>query len=66
MGFGMTVISRRLASDRLRSGSLVEIHVADASLERQFNIVWHKNKYLGPSLQQLIDVCAQYGRSMED
>lgn len=66
MGFGMTVISRRLASERLRSGRLVEIHVADASLERQFTIVWHKNKYFGASLQQFIDVCAQYGRSITE
>lgn len=64
MGFGMTVISRRLASERLRSGSLMEIRVTDASLERQFSIVWHKNKYLGTSLQQFIDICAQYGRSI--
>ncbi|MCD8356746.1 MAG: LysR family transcriptional regulator [Clostridia bacterium] len=66
MGFGMTVISRRLASERLRSGRLVEIHVADASLERQFTIVWHKNKYFGTSLQQFIDICAQYGRNITD
>ena len=66
MGFGMTVISRRLASERLRAGSLVEVHVADASLERQFSIVWHKNKYLSNGLQQFIDICARYGRSIEE
>ncbi|MDD6985972.1 LysR family transcriptional regulator [Butyricicoccus porcorum] len=62
MGFGMTVISRRLASDRLRSGALTEIHVADAELNRQFSIVWHKNKYLGKSMKQFIEVCSQYGK----
>ena len=62
MGFGMTVISRRLAIERLRSGSLVEIPVADATFERQFHIVWHKNKYLSDGMQQFIEICKQYGK----
>ena len=63
MGFGMTVISRRLAEARLRAGSLTEIRVSDAEFERQFSVVWHKNKYLTPSMKQFIDVCLQYGRT---
>lgn len=62
MGFGMTVISRRLASERLRAGTLVEIHVADAALERQISIVWHKNKYLTNSMKQFIEICSMYGK----
>lgn len=62
MGFGMTVISRRLAAERLRTGSLIEIYVSDAELSRQFSVVWHKNKYLGNSMQQFIELCHQYGR----
>lgn len=62
MGFGMTVISRRLASERLRTGVLTEIRVTDAELNRQFRIVWHKKKYLGSSIKQFIDVCSQYGK----
>ena len=49
----MTVISRRLAEQRLASGSLIELRVTDMSLERQFSVVWHKNKYKSNSLQQL-------------
>ncbi len=62
MGFGMTVISRRLAAERLRSGSLIELYVSDAELSRQFSVVWHKNKYLSNSMQQFIELCHQYGR----
>lgn len=61
MGFGMTVISRRLASERLRSGALTELRVADAELNRQFHIVWHKNKYLSESMKQFINTCARCG-----
>lgn len=60
MGFGMTVISRRLAAERLKNGSLIELRVSDAALERQFCIVWHKNKYLTNSLQQFIELCHKY------
>lgn len=62
MGFGVTVISRRLALERLQAGTLTEIRVLDAPLGRQFSIVWHKNKYLGSSMQQFISTCAQYGK----
>ncbi len=61
-GFGVTVISRRLAQERLQAGMLTEIRVVDTSLERQFSIVWHKNKYLGNSMQQFISTCVQFGK----
>ena len=64
-GFGMTVISRRLAEQRLASGSLIELCVTDMSLERQFSVVWHKNKYKSNSLQQFIDISTQYGLEQE-
>ena len=64
-GFGMTVISRRLAEQRLASGSLIELRVTDMSLERQFSVVWHKNKYKSNSLQQFIDISARYGLEQE-
>ncbi len=63
MGFGMTVISRRLAAERLRTGSLVEIPVADATFERSFYIVWHKNKYMSDSMVQFTEICQEYGRT---
>ena len=64
-GFGMTVISRRLAEQRLANGSLIELCVTDMSLERQFSVVWHKNKYKSNSLQQFIDISTQYGLEQE-
>lgn len=65
MGFGMTVISRRLVLERLRAGSLVEIPVSDATFERQFYIVWHKNKYLSDNLKEFIEICEQYGKAID-
>lgn len=65
MGFGVTIISRRLAIERLCAGTLVEVPVSDAAFERQFYIVWHKNKYQTPSMQQFIDACRQYGQQIE-
>lgn len=64
-GFGMTVISRRLAERRLESGALLELHVTDMSLEREFSVVWHKNKYKSTSLQQFIDTSIRYGLQLE-
>lgn len=63
-GFGLAVISRRLAADWLESGRLIEIEVEDASFERQFSLVWHKNKYQSRSMEQFIDVCHAYADSI--
>lgn len=64
MGFGMAVISRRLAADWLKSGRVIEIQVEDASFERQFSLVWHKNKYQNRSMEQFIDTCRIYAGDM--
>lgn len=65
-GFGLTVISRRLAEPAAgKPGSLIELCVTDMSLERQFSVVWHKNKYKSNSLQQFIDISTQYGLEQE-
>ncbi|MDO5549264.1 MAG: LysR family transcriptional regulator [Eubacteriales bacterium] len=58
-GFGYTVISRRLAQDRLNRGTLVQIPVEDARLERAFALVWHKNKYIGDPLGLFMQMCSE-------
>ncbi len=56
-GFGCAVISRRLAMQRIESGALIEISVADMTFERSYSLVWHKNKYISDPLQMFLNLC---------
>lgn len=58
-GFGCTVISRRLAEDRLNRGTLVQIPVEDAQFERAFSLVWHKNKFISKQMKQFMRLCSE-------
>ncbi len=52
---GLTVISRRLVSDDLGTGLLREIQIRGVSLGRMFSLVWHKDKFFTPPLEQFVE-----------
>lgn len=56
-GLGASVISQRSVKNELAQGTLATLTVPDLSFQRIFQIVHHKNKYISPALQQLIDAC---------
>lgn len=56
-GLGVSVISRCACINELSSGVLYEIPVKDICFERQFKIIYHKNKYLTETIQRFIDLC---------
>lgn len=61
-GLGVTVISRLLAQDSLAAGRLFEIPLSDCQLERSFRLVWHKDKFQGPSFQSFCALCREYAQ----
>ena len=56
-GLGAAVLSRRLVGKELQEHSLMEIPLRGISLHRVFHIIYHKDKYLSPALQEFIDIC---------
>ncbi|HEY8939456.1 MAG TPA: LysR substrate-binding domain-containing protein, partial [Cellvibrio sp.] len=56
-GLGIGCISRLALRDAFRRGSLVEIKTPMLDLQRQFMIVWHKNRYQTPALTSFLDYC---------
>ena len=59
-GLGASVISRRAVSHELAQGKLATFEVRNISFKRNFSIVYHKNKYISPALQSLIEVCHKF------
>ena len=58
-GLGCALLSRFMVEKGLQDGTLVEITVDDVTFGRTISLVWHKGKYLGDSLKQLIAFCGK-------
>jgi DNA-binding transcriptional LysR family regulator len=59
-GLGASVISRRAVSHELAQGDLASFEVKNIEFKRSFSVVYHKNKYISPGLQSLLDVCYNF------
>ena len=55
-GDGVAILSQLLVKDEIYSGSIVEIP-ARFSLDRNFSIVWHRNKRLSAESRFFIQLC---------
>nr|WP_319490053.1 LysR family transcriptional regulator [uncultured Caproiciproducens sp.] len=53
-GLGVSVISRRAVVNEVASGLLCQISIKGLQFERQFKLIYHKNKYLTESMKQFI------------
>ncbi|MEG1984107.1 MAG: LysR family transcriptional regulator [Oscillospiraceae bacterium] len=60
---GLTVISRRLVAKELSRKTLVSIPIKDGIMSREFSLVYHKNKYLTPSIEEFICICREFEKS---
>lgn len=56
-GLGLAVISKHSCINELLSGELLEVPVKGISFERQFKIIYHKNKYLTETINTFIALC---------
>jgi DNA-binding transcriptional LysR family regulator len=56
-GQGLTVISRMLVEEELNNNKLHTIKINNVKLDRKFNIVYHKNKYISTNLKSFISSC---------
>ena len=45
--------------DELKEGKLKTFTMPELVFKRQFNIVYHKNKFIPPEMQEVIDECLQ-------
>lgn len=57
---GVSCLSRWVVADLLESGRLGVMATALPPLRRHFHIVHHRDKFLTPSLQCFLDLCAEF------
>lgn len=53
-GLGITIMPRKLVSDRIAAGHLKEISISDEKIDRQYFIAYNKKKYLTASMKQVL------------
>lgn len=56
---GIAVIPLRLAKSIPSNGKISTLVIQQVSFQRNFNIIYHKNKYLAPSALSFLDICRQ-------
>lgn len=61
-GQGISVISARLLTQRQKQGSIVAKRIEGQSLLRKFSLVWHRDKFLTPSMREFMDACRKFGQ----
>ncbi|MEA4894210.1 MAG: LysR family transcriptional regulator [Oscillospiraceae bacterium] len=58
-GLGISLLPQKLVEEDIKRGNVCARDIADANLERENNIVWHRNKYLSPMIKSFIEICEQ-------
>lgn len=56
-GLAVSVMSKRAVEKEAARQELAIIEIEDVKFIRQFNLIYHKNKYLSPVLQEFIQLC---------
>ena len=62
-GSGIALVSRKVALEEVRQGTLAAIPLSDTSFTRKFFMVLHKEKYVSKNLQAFIDRVRQWAGS---
>ena len=54
---GVSLLSYQMVKKEIEEGKLAILNVKDVELKRKFNIIYHKNKFITPSIKKFINIC---------
>ena len=54
---GVSILSYQMVKKEIEEGKLAILNVKDVELKRKFNIIYHKNKFITPSIKKFINIC---------
>ncbi len=61
-GHGVSVLSSRLVSDYSRRHQVWVAEIADATFDRRFSLVYHKDKLMSQELTAFCNICREFGK----
>ncbi|MEE0868084.1 MAG: LysR family transcriptional regulator [Clostridia bacterium] len=59
-GRGLAALSSMMVEKECAEGKLVTLEVSGLPINRTINLLYHKNKYITPSIRVMLDVCEKY------
>lgn len=59
-GHGLSVISERLVKDEISADKLQIVKINNVEFNRNFSVIYHKNKYLSQYLNKFIEILKSY------
>ena len=65
-GLGLSIISKNVVKEELKSGRLVAIRLTDSILKRKYFLIHHKDKYFSKALQSFVDISLQWAATYQD
>ena len=54
---GISLLSYQMVKKEIESGEIAVLNIKDTELKRKFNIIYHKNKFITPSIKKFINIC---------
>ena len=57
---GIGVLPLRLIQDAINQGLIVTVNVENLDFDREFYIIYHKDKFLTPAARKFISICKEY------
>lgn len=60
-GRAISVMSKMAVQKEVSRNELAIVKIEDMNFQRQFVIAYHKNKYISPALEHMIQLCIDYG-----
>lgn len=62
-GLGVAIISSEAIKSEIDTKKLLAFSLPNLTFKRQFHIVYHKNKFIPPEMQDVIDYCLKMGEN---
>lgn len=56
---GISLLSYQMVKKEIEREEVALLNVKDAELKRKFNIIYHKNKFITPSIKKFINICKE-------
>lgn len=59
-GRGIAILSSVMIRKELKSGELIALPVVEMPIERNVDLIYHKQKFITPAMRYLMDACDKY------
>lgn len=60
---GITTLPYQLVKQEIEKQQVTMLHVPKLKINRHYNVIYHRDKYISKAVQDFVSLCQQYGKS---